>query len=378
MRLFSELVKGTFIARPNRFSLLCDREGERISAFLPNPGRLQELLLPEAVLYLERAGDPERKMPYTAVAVEREGRPVMLHTHKTNDAAGLLIERGLVPGLEGAEIVRREVKAGRSRFDFLLRRGGRDLLLEVKSCTLFSRSVAMFPDAVTSRGRRHVEELASLSGKGTDGAVLFMVQWPEARTFLPEYHTDPAFAAALYRARKKIAVIPVAIGWTKKLNLSRKVRRLPIPWEVVEREGRDGGSYLLILELRRRRRVGVGRLGEVTFGKGFYIYVGSARKNLRKRIERHRRLRKRLFWHVDFLRKEALFHAALPIQTGDDLECDLARDLAGFAEWSIPRFGSSDCACESHLFAMREDPLRSPRFHEFLQYWRMERLAESG
>ena len=346
-----------------------------MEAYLPNPGRLWELLLPGAVIFLEKTRSPDRKMPYTAVAVEREGRPVMIHTHKTNDVARFLIERGAVPGLEKARVVRREVRRGGSRFDFLLRRGSVDVLLEVKSCTLFGKKVAMFPDAVTSRGRRHVEELASLSGEGVRGVVLILVQWPEAEMFMPEYHTDPDFARALASARKEVAIIPVAVGWNEDLSLRDEVKLLEVPWGTVEREAGDRGSYLLVLRLRRTTVLDVGRLGKVRFERGFYIYVGSAGRNLGKRIERHRRLRKKLFWHIDYLRGATGWRAALPVRTGDDLECDLARALEGISDWRIPGFGSSDCSCETHLFATRSDPLGSPRFHELLQYFRMERPA---
>ena len=136
----------------------------------------------------------------------------MVHTHRTNDLAQYLMERGLIPGLEGAHIVRREVRECRSRFDFLLRRDQKDLLLEVKSCTLFGEKIAMFPDAVTERGRRHVDELAALSTHGRAGALLFLVSSPRVKFFMPEYHTDLEFSRTLYAARERIEVIPVGVG----------------------------------------------------------------------------------------------------------------------------------------------------------------------
>ena len=84
MKLFGPTEKAIFLRRPNRFVLICNLNGKVIKAFLPNPGRLWELLLPQAVLYLEKSSQPDRKLPYTVVAVEREGHPVMAHTHRTN------------------------------------------------------------------------------------------------------------------------------------------------------------------------------------------------------------------------------------------------------------------------------------------------------
>jgi sugar fermentation stimulation protein A len=378
LRFFGNTEKALFLSRPNRFTILCELNGKITKAFLPNPGRLWELLLPGAPVYLEDASHCERMLPYTAVAVERENHPVVLDTHRANSVVRFLIERGRVPGLEGTKVLRGEVTRGQSRFDFLLLKGTREIILEVKSCTLFSRRVAMFPDAVTSRGKRHVEELASLSNRRTSGAVVFLIQWPRAEVFMPEYHTDLDFAEALLSARRKIKVIPLSLKWRKDLSLrASDVRVLGVPWGTVEREAKDRGSYLLLLKLPRETAVEVGSLGKVRLRGGHYIYVGSAKKSLSKRIERHRRLRKALFWHIDYLRAVADFHAALPIRTEDDLECEISEALSGVSEWHVPGFGSSDCSCPSHLFGMEGNPLASPRFHTLLQFYRMERLLKN-
>jgi len=360
--------------RPNRFTLLCRLHGKEVKAFLPNPGRLWELLLPGAKVYLERASWREDGLPYTAVAIQKGNHPVMVHTHKTNDLVEYLIREDLVPGLEEAEILKREVSHGRSRFDFLLKKGNEEIVLEVKSCTLFGERVAMFPDAVTLRGKRHLEELADLSREGKTGAVLFLIGSPSAEYFLPEYHTDFEFSRALLAARRRLLILPLRVEWKEDLSLAPQARLLHIPWDLVEREAEDRGSYILILGLPERIRLEVGRLGTLPFRPGYYLYVGSARANLAQRIERHRRLRKRHSWHIDHLRSRAEFRCALPIRTEDGLECEIAEALEKISDWSVPGFGSSDCCCSSHLFGMREDPLRSPHFLSALQYFRMDRL----
>jgi sugar fermentation stimulation protein A len=364
----------SFIERPNRFTLVCRLNGKDVKAFLPNPGRLWELLLPEAAVYLETSQSPTSKMPYVAVAIQKEDHPVMVHTHRTNDLANYLIQNALVPGLEGSEVIKREVTRGRSRFDFLLRKGKTEIVLEVKSCTLFGKRIAMFPDAVTSRGKRHIEELAALPKSGTTGAVLFLIYWPQAEFFVPEYHTDLEFTRALLASREKISLIPLAVELREDLSLTSRVRILKVPWNIVEKEAEDRGSYILILRLPQEVRKGIGNIGEVRFREGYYLYVGSARRNLSKRIERHRRIRKRHFWHIDFLRATAEFHSALPIRTENLIECEIARAVKGIAEWEIPRFGSSDCSCSSHLHGMSHDPLKSAKFIALLQYFRMDRL----
>jgi sugar fermentation stimulation protein A len=88
LKFFGPTERAIFLQRPNRFVVLCNLNGKAIKAFLPNPGRLWELLLPQAVLYVEKSSRADRKIPYTVVAIEREGRPVMAHTHRTNDQIG--------------------------------------------------------------------------------------------------------------------------------------------------------------------------------------------------------------------------------------------------------------------------------------------------
>lgn len=152
---FGQTVKATFLERPNRFLVKCIADGLRvIDTYLPNPGRLWELLLPGVTLYLspapgsQRISPSQRKTVFTALAMQRKGFPIFLHTHITNQVARYLIERKSIPSLEGAKVVKKEVSHGKSRFDFLLRENGRDLYAEVKSWMLFGNGVAMFPDGV--------------------------------------------------------------------------------------------------------------------------------------------------------------------------------------------------------------------------------------
>jgi sugar fermentation stimulation protein A len=376
-RFFGPTEKALYLSRPNRFVLTCNLRGKAVNAFLPNPGRLSELLLTETPIYLEKTSNPNRSLQYTAVALEREGFRIVLHTHKTNDVARYLIERRLVPGLQDHDVVRREVTCGNSRFDFLLRKGGQEMFLEVKSCTLFSKKVAMFPDAVTARGKKHLEELTRLSEDGTPCAVLFLVHWPRAKVFLPDFHTDLEFARAMKEAKDKVRFFPVSVEWGEDLSIvTGRTKLLPVLWQALEQEAEDRGSYLVIYHLPRKRLVEIGGLGKVTFKQGYYVYVGSAMKSLSKRVERHRRIRKKLHWHIDSFSAAADFRASLPVRSEDDLECELASAMSNISDWSVPGFGCSDCSCPSHLFGFSEDPMAARKFHDLLQYYRMDRLLE--
>ncbi|NLA90488.1 MAG: DNA/RNA nuclease SfsA [Synergistaceae bacterium] len=236
-----------FLERPNRFLVRCELDGEIRDAFLPNPGRLWEILLPGTPLLLTEDGkSATRKTAYTVIAAKKGDIFILLHTHMTNDAAEWLLRRNKIPGLEGWKIVRREAPVGRSRFDFLLEKGSRKLLLEVKSCTLFGNQLALFPDAPSDRGRKHVEELASLASAERAGALLFVVQSARPAYFLPDFHTDPKFAESLYSHRDGIKLIPLGVSWSDEMKLADSPRLLQIPWEIYEQNSSCSGINFVI------------------------------------------------------------------------------------------------------------------------------------
>ncbi|MDY6951343.1 MAG: DNA/RNA nuclease SfsA [Thermodesulfobacteriota bacterium] len=375
---FDGIFKGRFLARPNRFLVQCVADGRgKINAYLPNPGRLWELLLPGAILYLQPAkgatetGPSTRKTKYTVLAVERDGCPVFLHTHATNRVAQYLIEKKLIPPLKKARIIQAEVPVGRSRFDFLLHEKGRDLYMEVKSCTLFGNKVAMFPDAVTERGKRHLLELSEMARKGIPTVVLFLVHSPRVKCFMPDYHTDFGFSTTMLKVREKVRIVPVAIGWKKDLTLQKEIRVLDIPWQYLKQEVKDRGSYLLLLRLDKKKTIKVGQLGKLQFAKGYYIYVGSAMGNLSARMARHRRQGKSPHWHIDYLTEKAESVTPIPVRSSQRLECDMAKALSTLMDEGPARFGSSDCQCPTHLFWSPENPLHLAAFHHVLQHFRM-------
>lgn len=375
-RFFPVPVKGRLVRRLNRFAAACLVDGQVVTAHLPNPGRLWELFFPGCPLYLvEYPPAAGRQTRFTVVAAEREGVPVMLHTGVTNQVARWLLEQRRIPGWEEAVVAGAEVPVGHSRFDFLLRWGDKPFFLEVKSCTLFGANLAMFPDAVTARGARHLAELAALAARGVSCGVLFLVQWPRADYFLPDYHTDWQFACQLYAVKDVVAVKAVSVAWQPDLSLGEPVREVAIPWNFLTQELHDRGCYFLLLQLPAAATITVGRLGEVTFPAGYYIYVGSARRHLTQRLNRHLRRRKKLFWHIDYLREKAAHCVVLPVRTADDLEHELAAAVSRIAHWQVRGFGCSDCTCTTHLFGLRDNPLTFSPFIQILQRFRMDRVA---
>ncbi|VBB07056.1 sugar fermentation stimulation protein [Lucifera butyrica] len=373
---YSGIVSAGFVRRCNRFVVECDLQGKRIQAHLPNPGRMWELLFPGRLLYLTPSAGAEKKTQYKVVGVERNGTPILLDTQLSNLVAAQLIRQNRIPAFSGWDVMKREVTFGDSRFDLLLGRGEERFIVEIKSCTLFGRTLAMFPDAPTERGRKHLRELAELTKAGYRTGVLFLVQWRHAQYFLPDYHTDLAFSRTLYELRRKIEVVPVAVEWLPGLILGKENRVLPVPWEIIGREAQDGGCYIFVLRLPVDSSLPVGTKGIMHFPRGYYLYVGSAKQNLTARLERHRRKRKKFHWHIDYLRQICEPHAAIPIRTTAPLEHEIAAAVSKIADWRIPGFGASDCDCNTHLFGMREDPVHSPAFIELLQYFRMDRLDD--
>jgi sugar fermentation stimulation protein A len=376
MHFFNQITKATFIARPNRFIVECTVNKRPVRAYLPNPGRLWELFFPGSVLYLsENRSKKPCRTGHTVIAVERDGVPIMLHTHVNNLVARKLIEEKQIPGLENCTIIKPEVSFGASRFDFLLNNGGKELVLEVKSCTLAGNSIAMFPDAMTERGTKHLLELAHLVKRGREAAVLFVVHCAKVKSFMPEWHTDLNLAEALLSVRKEVMVKAVSVEWKKDLTIGN-VREISIPWDLIRQETKDRGSYIVVLKAVRDRLLFIDGIGKVRIRKGYYCYVGSAEKDLSRRIERHKRLQKNCFWHIDYLRAAADFHAALPVRASDALECAIAGELRKIAGWQVPGFGSSVCGCSSHLVGMAEDPLHSRSFIGLLLYFRIDRLEK--
>jgi sugar fermentation stimulation protein A len=369
-----EVVKGRFLERLNRFVVSCMVGGKREFAYLPNPGRLLEILLPDTPVYLLPQRNKSRYR-FVVYGAEKSGKVVMLHTHHTNRVVEWLIGEGLIPELRNYRIQRKEVACGRSRFDFLLSDYQGELLLEVKSCTLFHRGIAMFPDAPTERGKRHIMHLAE-SGRG---AVLFVIHDPDARVFVPDYHTDPEFASTLYSLRKEIKILAVSLGWTEELELKGQVRPVNIGLELIGKELVDSGYYAVVLELESERVIEIGSLGRINFPMGHYVYIGSARGMLTKRINRHLLSRKRMHWHIDYLRRYARLTHTFPIRASVSRECELANAISRVSDWQISGFGSSDCGCNSHLFGFKEAPVHNRAFINSIMDFRvMEILKKSG
>jgi sugar fermentation stimulation protein A len=133
----------------------------------------------------------------------------------------------------------------------------------------------------------------------------------------------------------------------------------------------DRGSYLLILKMDSSLVLDVGQLGRLTFQKGYYLYVGSAMRNLAARIRRHLKKAKKQHWHIDYLTAHTSTIIPLPLRSSQRDECEIARAISSIMKPGPPGFGSSDCQCQTHLFFSETNPLHTRAFHDILQGFRM-------
>ena len=200
MKLYHHLTRCTFLRRVNRFIAVCAVDGAETVVHVKNTGRLGELLLPGVPAWLEKSGNPARKTAYDLVAVEKDGRIVNIDSQIPNVVAREWVEHG--GWAEGLTDVRGEFVHGDSRFDLTYLRGGMRGLIEVKGVTLFDeRGVAVFPDAPTSRGTKHLRGLIEAARSGMEAGVCFVIMREDAMGLRPNVRTDPAFAAALSEAQ---------------------------------------------------------------------------------------------------------------------------------------------------------------------------------
>ncbi|MFB3905942.1 MAG: DNA/RNA nuclease SfsA [Acidobacteriota bacterium] len=362
-----------FVERANRFSLAFQDGDQTGTAYLANSGRLEEILLPGTELLL--AARPHRRLVWEALGARFKSRwpddpprTVFLNSSLCNRIVRELLRRKLIEDLVEWDIVGEEHKTGSSRIDFLLGQGDRRYYLEVKSVTLCEHGIAFFPDACTERGRRHLIELATTQPPHRAG-ILFLVQG-EARFFLPDFHNDLAFARAFRSVSERLDILavnlnPVLTG-DDQICFSGTPRKLPVAWDLVDRGIEDFGVYLLVLRIEQEQTIEIASLGERRFPEGWYIYVGSGRRNLTRRIERHLRRRKRFHYHIDHLRARAARVRVLAIRGSGLEECQLAGLVSAIALSKIPNFGCSDCDCASHLYYFKSKPTHLPEFQRLL------------
>lgn len=195
---YRNVQKAAFLCRTNRFVARVLLNGEEVAVHVKNTGRLRELLLPGAAVYLAHGDAPGRKTAWDLVAVEHEGQIINIDSQAPNRVFGEFLQRG---GFHhGMMHFRPEVTYGDSRFDFCLEYGAEMQFVEVKGVTLLRDGQAFFPDAPTERGVKHIRGLMRAVQEGHKAAIVFVIQMKKAEALRPNEETQPAFGAALREA----------------------------------------------------------------------------------------------------------------------------------------------------------------------------------
>lgn len=223
MKVRGELVEALFLKRLNRFAALVNLEGREALAHVPNSGRMRELLRPGARVYLAPRSGP-RKTPFDLLMAAEGDRLVSVDSRLPPALLAEALAQGRLPELGPFRRVRREVDVGESRLDLLGEGAGGLCFIETKSVTLVRDGVALFPDAPTSRGVRHLEELRRIAEGGQQGVAVFVIQRDDAERFSPFEEADPSFAATLRAVAPAVRVLAYGCRVTRdEIQIDRPV-----------------------------------------------------------------------------------------------------------------------------------------------------------
>ena len=214
-----ELIPGTLLKRYKRFLADVKLEtGEIVTAHCPNTGSMIGCAEPGRTVYLSSHQSPKRKYKYTWQLIDMPTSLVGVNTLIPNRLVSKSIDQNLIPELTGYKSIQREAKIGNhTRIDLKLTDGcGNHCYVEIKNCTLVSEGIARFPDAVTSRGLRHIIELENLVETGHRCVMFYFIQRMDAQLFQPADHIDPAYGLGLRAAVQKGVE---AIAYDVRINL---------------------------------------------------------------------------------------------------------------------------------------------------------------
>ena len=203
MRFPSPLVRGVLIRRHQRFlAEVRLTDGSQVTAHCPNSGSMKGCNFPGREVLLSVAENPKRKTRYTWELIKLKSTWVGINTLTANRLLAEAAYEGGIPELGPFDELNAEVKLEHSRIDFCLLRAGVSLFVEVKNVTLVENGTALFPDAPTERGRKHLQTLINAISRGHRSAMFFVVQREDAERFSPAAHIDHAYAQKLRRAQQ--------------------------------------------------------------------------------------------------------------------------------------------------------------------------------
>lgn len=205
MKFATPLQAAILIKRYKRF--LADvriADGTEFTVHCPNSGSMRGCSTPDSQVFISRSGNLQRKYPCTLEMIREGTTWIGVNTMRTNHLVTEAIHEGLISEFREMDSIKAEVKtSASSRLDLLLTKGKRNIYMEIKTCSLVEDGCAMFPDAVTARGTKHLHELVDLVARGNEGVLFFCVQRLDADHFRPAAHIDPLYAETLAYAQQQ-------------------------------------------------------------------------------------------------------------------------------------------------------------------------------
>lgn len=192
---YDNIKEAVFVNRINRFTANIQIDGKVRLCHVKNTGRLRELLLEGAVCFVQEHDNPERKTKYSLIAVKKGNEVVNIDSQAPNKVFYEWAKNGGF--IDGITLIKPETTYKNSRFDCYIEAGTRKMFVEVKGVTLENGGVALFPDAPTERGVKHLRELCECKKEGYDACIVFVVQMKGVDSFSPNRTTHEAFADAL-------------------------------------------------------------------------------------------------------------------------------------------------------------------------------------
>ena len=220
---YDNIRPAVFVSRKNRFVALVEIDKEIVLCHVKNTGRLRELLVPGAEVYVQEHDNAERKTKYSLIAVKKGERVVNIDSLAPNKVFYEWVENGGF--CDGVTLLKPESTYKNSRFDCYIETEKRKMFVEVKGVTLERDSVALFPDAPTERGVKHLNELCECIKDGYEACIVFVVQMKGPLSFSPNVQTHKEFADCLVKCHKSgVEIVCVDCNVTPEtLEISHKI-----------------------------------------------------------------------------------------------------------------------------------------------------------
>ncbi len=227
MNFENKLITGVFIKRYKRFFADIKIKNKLITAHCPNTGSMEGLLNKGSKVWITKSNNPNRKLKYTLQIIESDGSKVGINTHITNRIFFDALKDNRIKDFDKNIEIKQEVKFGsNTRFDFLIRKKNFKAFIEIKNVTLKRKHrIAEFPDAVTTRGTKHINELIKASKKGYKIYIAFVIQREDCDQFSIARDIDPEYFDILLKAvKKKLNILCYDCKFSSKgIKLNKKI-----------------------------------------------------------------------------------------------------------------------------------------------------------